>query len=259
MDLSLERRKKHALVFPEVHAECITKTDEGKFLVKSSDSCTTYEVDCFVGMCTCAKGNTGKPCKHQSACAEYDFLHLPQVYKGSPEERMLLMKIATGNNELSLEFFTKHHDAKSIAENCLINEAPMQHFAVETESVHKDPEESPSMTPAETQQLWNECFDIMKLGYNHSPQLHEALLQFRKRAGTREAESAVISFLKSAGQCSGAPRGRKSMIRVQPNSVSRRKGPKKGGHGAVMKGGIRKRNHNLASNIAANVPNAKQH
>ena len=115
------------------------------------------------------------------------------------------------------------------------------------------------MTPAETQQLWNECFDIMKLEYNHSPQLHEALLQFRKRTGTRETESAVISFLKSAGQCSGAPRGRKSMIRVQPNSVSRRKGPKKEGHGAVMKGGIRKINHNLASNIAAYVPNAKQH
>ena len=39
----------------------------------------------------------------------------------------------------------------------------------QTQSVHKDTKESPSTTPAETRELWNEGFDIMKLGYNYSP------------------------------------------------------------------------------------------
>ena len=52
---------------------------------------------------------------------------------------------------------------------------------------------------------------------------------------------------------------KKSLIRVQPDSVRRRKGPKKGGHGPMMHGGIRKRRHNLSANVSANVLNAKQH
>ena len=229
--------------------------------MESSDGTTDYEVDCIIGIFSCPEGNTGKLCKHQVACAEYSLMQLPQQYNGSPASKMLLMTVAKGGDQgLTSEFFRKHHDEKSL-ESSIIQEAHAEkEEAAVGEPASRHLEEScPRLTPEDRKTLWDECFEKFKFQTINSPQLDDAFLKFHKRAMKRETESATISFLKSAGQYSGTTRGRKSLIRVQPDSVRRRKGLKKGGHGPMMHGGIRKRRHNLSANVSANVLNAKQH
>ena len=86
------------------------KPEDHKYIVPSDkinddNPDPAYGVDMAAGMCTCYKGKTGGPCKHQRAVAEkFNITHFNMFPIHSPEMRQKLLFIATGQVG-ELDFF----------------------------------------------------------------------------------------------------------------------------------------------------------
>ena len=62
-----------------------------------------YIVDSNIGICTCPKGNTGGPCKHQAAVA---INYIPSL---SLDDRMCYTYIAQGVCAMDKSFYVNFH------------------------------------------------------------------------------------------------------------------------------------------------------
>lgn len=115
---------------------------------------TVYTVNMFLGMCTCPQGNTGAPCKHQSAVMSHfrerssNFLPVRD-----PVVRQLMYAIATGNAVAPDDWFQSlvpeadvHPSVESIPEACM-QAASIQVetcMQVDTEPMSDDNEPEPA-------------------------------------------------------------------------------------------------------------------
>ena len=87
-----------------------------------------------------------------------------------------------------------------------------------------------------------------------------AMTIFMRRLKCLHSASQFSTFLSTAGSSIFLRKGKFGRkILCQPTSVARRKVGVPRGRGALLKGGSRKRERNLAHNIRKNQPNAKKH
>ena len=114
---------------------------------------------------------------------------------------------------------------------------------------------------------WNDAWQNAARNFGTS-RSKEGMQKVMDRLCKIKTSNMFDSFLHSWGSGLGLTKGRKSQIKVQPTSVSRRRPGLSRGASTVGKGrpalnasekkGL-KRKRNLALNIALNQPNAKSH
>jgi hypothetical protein len=79
---------------------------DGRFIVSSSNSEPSYQVDVQRGFCDCYVGACGACCKHQIAVANKEGVVLPNIpIVTTPEQRIALCRLALGQNSLGASFF----------------------------------------------------------------------------------------------------------------------------------------------------------
>ena len=64
---SIVRATKYAICYCLVIIDNLLKEDDLYHVASASTAGTSYTVDMTLGLCTCQVGNTGGPCRHQSA------------------------------------------------------------------------------------------------------------------------------------------------------------------------------------------------
>ena len=75
------------------------KEDDLYHVPSASTAGTSHIVDMTLGVCTCQVGNTGGPCKHQSAVVRrFGVTSNNFLPVASPPNRMLFYTIATGEH-----------------------------------------------------------------------------------------------------------------------------------------------------------------
>ncbi|CAL9690696.1 unnamed protein product [Knipowitschia caucasica] len=226
-----------------------------------------YCVDVDMGLCTCHVGMNGGPCKHQAAVVKrFKVETLNMVPVNSPERRLVFYKIATGKDNVSLEWFS------SLTQSVPLNEE-QQGDSLGTESDVIPLENPPITTPAaihardatveshildsdsEVQQVNDNLRafrDLLMNKVKHDPVTFlPAVKDFLVSSHNLRTDSALISALHTFGKYSGAGsvinRKHKSRlaglkhIGVQPTAVARRKKAALGGRKCVTSGRPTKR------------------
>ena len=245
-----------------------------------------------VGICSCVSGWTGKICKHQLAAAEASLRSAPQLYHPSPENKKMLVEIALGPGKVPEGFFQnfKEVDVPSTSGTC---ETSCSQVATDMPSGSSSPNatpheadlldmsdddfvDPPEMPRCNVQQsspvdeeflsTWNEAWQnaVKNFATNRTK---EGMQKVMDRLGKIKTPNMFDSFLHSFGSGLGLTKGRKSMIKVQPTSVSRRRpglsrGASTAGKGRPPSNAAEKRakrKRDLALNISLNQPNAKSH
>lgn len=113
------------------------------YFVENKDSKQTYKVDLSIDICSCPRGVTGAPCKHQYFVVKMlgrsssQFLPL-----NDPEAKLLLHKIMTGSDEVPVGWYDSHKASNAPQPTSTVNdisEAPSD-FSVETteDSAHEE-------------------------------------------------------------------------------------------------------------------------
>ena len=245
-----------------------------------------YDVDMEVGICSCVSGWTGKLCKHQVAAAEATLSSAPQLYIPSPENKKLLVETALGEGRVPEGFFQDfmqvdgpcftESSAKSVTEitdlpstSTSVHESQPQEMSDDDDFELPQPSSHQSSTAIDEEFLakWNDAWQNAAQNFATSWS-KEGMQKVMDRLCKIKTSIMFDSFLHSWGSGLGLTKGRKSQIKVQPTSISRRRPGLSRGASTVGKGrpalnasekkGL-KRKRNLALNVALNQPNAKSH
>ena len=237
-----------------------------------------------LGMCTCAAGSTGAICKHQVAVAEITMAALPQLFVASIEKRRLLAEVALGRGNVPDNFF---QDLMNLQESKVFTDNasdPLCTNSTASEPSVSNPSNTSMYIPSD-----NDSDDFQpapksakfvipdSIVVNLTSTLKtslceygnestvEAINKFVDRLKKVRNPSSLNSFLFSAGSSLGAKRLSRGKIPVQPTSTERRRAGMPRGASTVGRGRPPalaptkklKRKHNIALNIAENVPGAK--
>ena len=232
-----------------------------------------------MGMCSCVAGETGAVCKHQIAVADATMTALPQLFITSMENRQLLAEVALGEanvpkdifKELVSEDLTAPPEVHATASTTAVEDSVSSTNLPEAMSDSDDDFISPPSKVAKRtipDTLLNnltstlkEC--VQKHGDEHTS---AAINKFINRLQNVRNPNSLNSFLHSAGSTLGSRRGHgRGKIPVQPTSTERRRAGMPRGASTVGRGRPPalapakklKRKHNLALNVAANLPSAK--
>jgi len=210
-----------------------------------------YIVDTTLSCCSCYKGNTGGPCKHQSAvmttCKQRNSNFLPV---SDPVMRQLFYAISTGNSVVCTEWFkslvqetevvsTRTGDLPATLQSQPHDLPSCDGGCSDMESVDPVEETQDVAAPdaAESAVLlsrFDSVCDKIKAMYAHDPlSFARALQSFCKQGESICTPSAMLTALHSFGKYSGAAVavskkrhlvGLKT-IGVQPTAVARRRMP----------------------------------
>jgi len=217
-----------------------------------------YTVNMFLGSCTCVQGQTGGPCKHQSAVmTTYKLRSGNFLPVHDPAVRQLLYAIAVGKSVAPTNWFHSlapssdvtssaagQNDADQTTDISSPSAASISHASCEMEEDQTeshsscDMEEDESGRDEDREAIFSRfaaVCDKIKDMYDQDPAgFSPALTSFCKQAESVCTPSAMLSALHSFGKYSGAAsaihRGRKNLvglkkIGVQPTAVARQKMP----------------------------------
>ena len=220
-----------------IPVEKIQQLSDNMFTMPSQTDCNVnYTVDMFLGYCTCHVGNTGGPCKHQSAVIhafKLSSCNILPIY--DPAGRRLLHQVAVGDSATPPEdWFQSLRASADVTGNAPQGDnltadssapVPAEETADGDDSV--DSVENASVDGTDCVLNWFQCA-VSKITdmYRCYPQsFAPALESFSRQMENLTTPAAVLSALYCFGKGPVVPRrmaGLKS-IGVQPTAVARRK------------------------------------
>jgi len=220
----------HTAVIP---AEKIQQLSDNTFQVPSqSDSSVNYTVDMFLGHCTCHVGNTGGPCKHQSAVMtafKVSSCNILPIH--DPAGRRLLHEVAVGDSATPpddwFRSLRQSMDVSSVPVSCsLLPQSGGLVPAEQNDYTDASNEEGSLDADHSVLNRFKAAADKITDLYKCYPRsFAPALESFCKQLENMSTPAAVQSALYCFGKGHGVQRrvaGLKS-IGVQPTAVARRK------------------------------------
>lgn len=230
-----------------------------------------YIINTEIGICSCKIGCAGAFCKHQAWIHENLKIQLPNLPPISLIERHALGILALGDKCPEAAFFLGLKEC--LPETSTNNDVVPVGNPIKQNSNTKIIEPSNSTKEidlnvsnnteliAETDAEW---LRLQKMVPSLPPIILQKLAKNLKNIKTKQQ---FVNFIHTVNT-SARTINRRGKIRVQPTSISRRKGNVTRGskripagrrpENYVVKGNIR-RSHNLGQNISKSKPNAKKH
>lgn len=272
LDAALGRKPAKTTTTKSIEAD-VQELGGQKFSVKSETTPgQAYTVDLEIGLCDCTSGQTGKPCKHQVACANRYMINLPQVFMSTPENRQWLAGVALGKEQVpALKFFEELMPPTENAEVITTSRSLSQ--CENTDVLSRQDEENSSVVgiseergPINTDEFTSQILSLLQKFKDQNTQGNlDHLTQKLKLIKSSNQLNSFLCCAASAvtGSFRGCGRGK---IPCQPTSIGRRQPGVPRGAAPLAKGRKRERNvgnnkrpRNLAYNISLNRPNAKTH
>lgn len=215
--------------FGNIDLSAIQQQSQYMFLVPSEKKRKdgkrkSYAVDMDIGLCTCPRGSTGGPCKHQRAVAKkFRITSINIIPVHAPDLRQKLLFVATGRME-DINFLQNLRQEESESLPGSGARSPQQSTdSAESElpPIHTS-EENNKLQISEAYNGCKEIFDKLLNNLLEDPdQYLSAMQSFKKTASSLKTGAALCQALHMFGK--NTSRFTSSVkIPVQPTSVGRR-------------------------------------
>ena len=198
-----------------------------------------YEVNVDVGYCTCQRGRTGAFCKHQCFLYKKLGVQLPNVPTLNINDKVQLVYIATGTNNLNIEFYQNSEEMDVPMPSNVVHEN------LQTPSTVILPNVENEATAEKKQELLKE-FTEMLMAPQSNTTVNRLIAVFKTKK-TPEAKKSCLTTMALAVSARNYKQSKEKIIKRQPTSLCRH----------IPRTLCAKRKHNLSENIHKNISNPK--
>ncbi|XP_072168858.1 uncharacterized protein [Diadema setosum] len=233
----------------DVNVDAIAKETDSTYTVPSAHSEDVYHVNTNLQTCTCPKGESGGPCKHQYAVVKkFNVTNTNFLPTITPHLRKLLYTIATGRDDVPNEWFANLHPAEQAkfpldADEMMVvsTSHDPQIERLDSLSLQRDLDNNFLHRGKNTRSKslstkLEDMFQTLRFKLQEDKEsFHTPLTKFVERFEQITTDSALVSALSTFGKYNGHALSKKSRhvsqramltstkIGVQPTAVSRRK------------------------------------
>ncbi|XP_071500591.1 uncharacterized protein [Diadema antillarum] len=233
----------------DVNVDAIKKETDSTYTVPSAHSEDVYHVNTNLQTCTCPKGESGGPCKHQYAVVKkFNVTNTNFLPTTTPHLRKFLYTIATGRDDVPNEWFANLHPAEQAkfppdADEMMVASTSRdpQIERLDSLSFQRDPDNDFLHRGKNTQSKslsikLEDMFQTLRFKLQEDEEsFHTPLTKFVERFEQITTDSALVSALSTFGKYSGDSLSKKARhfsqqamltstkIGIHPTAVSRRK------------------------------------